>query len=346
VLALLAIEGGLRLVMGPPPPPVRVLGALQDHDEYLSAQGAYIVANYVEKDPPVISVESKAPRCAVLGGSSVHDGAATVRTASEFPALLGETVGFPVVNLGSPGLDSFDMVRVVEDMVQWKWSCIVLYGPHNDFGNAFFQARFGTPLGALGAHALAFMERFQLFTQVARLVHASGGTRLKDHDRGALAGLDDERFERILRYLEQNHRRMAWLAEQHGIETIIVSPVGHTLNQPGDPCTSPGCAWPIYKQAMNNADWNPQKAAQLFREARDADRVGLRAPTAATEALHRVAIDTGSVWVDAENMVPQHQLVPLPSPLLFTDGVHFTAAGHRAMAEAIAPAVRQAVAGR
>ncbi|MBM4369836.1 MAG: hypothetical protein FJ102_26740 [Deltaproteobacteria bacterium] len=346
MLALLALEGGLRLVMGPPPPPVRVFGALKDYDQYLSEQGVYIVANYVQNNAPTIPLQSKTPRCAVLGGSSVHDGSPSVPTAAEFPALIGEAVGIPVVNLGAPGLDSFDMVRIVEDLVQWKWSCIVLYGPHNDFGNAFFQARFGTPLGAFGARALAFMERFQLFTQVARLVNATGGTRLKGNDHGAPSGLDDERFERILRYLEQNHRRMAWLAEQHGIETIIVSPVGHTLNQPGDPCTSPGCAWPIYKQAMNTADWNPQKAAQLFREARDADRIGLRAPTAATEALHQVAIDTGSVWVDAEKMVPQHQLVPLPSPLLFTDGVHFTAAGHRAMAEAIAPAVRQAVAGR
>ncbi len=331
--------------MGPPPPPVRVFGALKDYDQYLAQRGAFIAANFVQNDAPTIPVETKTPRCAVLGGSSVHEGSPSVPTGAEFPALIGDAVGFPVVNLGAPGLDSFDMVRIVEDMVQWKWSCIVLYGPHNDFGNAFFQSRFGTPLGALGARALAAMEHFQLFTQVARLVNASGGTRLTGTIHSGPVGLDDERVERILRYLEQNHRRMAWLAEQNGIKTIIVSPVGHTLNQPGDPCTNPGCARALYQEAIAVADWNPQRAAQLFREARDADRIGLRAPTAATAALHQVATETGSIWVDAEKIVPQHQLVPLPSPLLFTDGVHFTAAGHRAMAEAITPAVRQAVAG-
>ena len=67
--------------------------------------------------------------------------------------------------------------------------------------------------------------------------------------------------------------------------------------------------------------------------------LALRAPSAAQEAMRQIAEDEGAVFVDAEKLLPQESNVPIPNRDLFKDGVHFTSAGHAAMAQLLAPYV-------
>lgn len=343
LVLLVGLELSLRSSLGPPPPPVRVFSALSEHERYLVADGDRLLTPYIDTDPPAVSLPGSGPRCAVLGGSSVHGGS-PVRASAEFPALLGRALGIDVVNLASPGLDSFDMVRIVEDMVRWKWSCIVLYGPHNDFGNAVFQSRFGTPLGAAGAHANAFLSRFQLYAQLGRLVvGASGQARRKDTTTAVGEGsLQGPRHAAALDYLVANHRRMLWLAKQAGIRAIVVSPVAEITGTPSVDCNSGECAGSVYREAQRLADVDPVRAAALLRRARDIDPVALRAPTEAGERLRATAEAEGAVYAEVEPLLPQHATLPVPAPDLFVDPVHFSAKGHRAMAVALEPFVAKA----
>ncbi len=344
-LGLLAVlEFALRLALGPPPPPVRVYSALGEHERYLVAQDGRISTPYIEIDPPSSAEAATGPRCAVLGGSSVHGGS-PVHHSQEFPALLGKALGIDVVNLASPGLDSFDMLRVVDDMVQWKWACVVLYGPHNDFGNAVFQERFGSPLGALGAHGNAFLGRFQLYAQLGRAMNASGRARSKQWVSSMEGGLYGARRATALDYLVANHRRMVWTARRAGIATVVVSPVADITAVPGVDCATGECAGSVYREAVRLADIDPYRAASLLRRARDIDPVALRAPTEAGDRLRAMCEEEGAVYADVERLLPEDSALPVPSGDLFVDPVHFSAAGHRAMAVALEPFVARAAFG-
>lgn len=340
-------ELGLRLVLGPPPPPVRVYNALGEHDTWLVEEGGQVRTTYIDIQPPApFPAKWDGPRCAVHGGSSVHGGTPSLSATDEFPGLLSRELGIPVINLASPGLDTFDHLAVTEAMLPYSWTCMIIYAGHNDFGNAYFQARYGDLMSGVGARVRAGLEHFQLFVQLHKVLAPVEGLPREVMSRGGPDRnlIDDTRWWAALRYLEANTRRMVWLAKQKGVVPIIVNPVSDVMQVPGQQnCSGPDCAAEVYRQAVAARQTDAAKAASLFRRARDLDRVALRAPSAAQEAFHRVAEEEGAIWVDAEKELPQEPGVPVPADWLFIDGVHFTAAGHQAMARIIAPAVRQAV---
>lgn len=337
----------LRAALGPPPPPVKVYNAIGDHKTWFEVKDGRVNPVYINIDPPEpFPAEWNGKRCAALGGSTVHGGTPSLNMPGEFPNLVGQTVGFPVLNLASPGLDSFDHVEIVSRLVQWRFSCLVLLGGHNDFGNAYFQKRYGTLASGLQARARAGLENFQIFVQLNRMLAPLEGVARSEQTRGGGAAnlVDDEAWWAALRYLEANTRRIVWTANKHGIKTIIVSPPSGLHVAPGQrDCSGPSCPWDVYQEAQRTIQSDPQRAAELFRRARDLDRLALRAPSAAQEALQRVAEDEGAVFVDAERLLPQEATVPIPDHTLFKDGVHFTAAGHQAMARLLAPYVYDAV---
>ena len=77
-----------------------------------------------------------------------------------------------------------------------------------------------------------------------------------------------------------------------------------------------------------------------MRRARDHDGIPMRAPAVAVEAIRRVASEEGASLIDAEQLLPRHQGLNIPADELFHDHVHFSAAGHAAMADLIAPAMQ------
>lgn len=346
---LVLLEGGLRLLLGPPPPPVRVFNALGDHDAWLQEEGGKVRATYIDiQPPPPFPAQYEGKRCAVHGGSSVHAGTPSLDATQEFPGLLERNLQIPVVNLGSPGLDTFDHRAITEEMVRWPWSCLVVYAGHNDFGNAFFQARYGDLVSGVGARVRAGLEHFQLFVQLHRVLAPVEGLPRSVMGRGGPDNnlIDDTRWWAALRYLEANARRIVWVAKKHDIQVILVSPVSDVLEEPGQTdCTGPDCAGVVYQQAVRLRKSDPAQSAALFKQARDLDRVALRAPTAAQEAFRRVAEEEGAIFVDADKLLPQEPDIDVPSKSLFVDGVHFSAEGHRSMSRILIPVIREKVLG-
>lgn len=350
-MVLLFVEIVLRVFLGPPPPPVKVYNALGAHGEFFKKVGDYVQTTYVDQDPPQPFLQKpNAPRCAVLGGSSVHGGSRGLNAESEFPNLIARNTGIDVINLGSPGLDSFDSVQIVDQMVAWPWSCIVIYDGHNDFGNAYFQSRYGDTISGLGARTRAGLERFQIFVQLNRLLTPIEGQPRKHTRPGEekeLPMMDDNRWWSALRYFEANLRQIVWKADEHDIPVILVTPVSNLTQPPGQTtCDGDRCPEKVYQAAVAMSRTDPVKTAELLRQARDMDRQALRAPTEAQRAVARVADEEGAIFVDAENGLPNDGRIPVPASALFNDGVHFSAAGHVAMANVISQAVYEAVSGR
>ena len=341
-------EGALRIGFGPPPPPMLVYNTYDQGRGYFSESGGQVRATFVDVDPPPpFPASPSAPRCLVVGGSSVHGGSPDVASSGEFPALLEKKTGITTVNLGVPGHDSFDHRDMVKAALKWPWTCMVLFVGHNDFGNTYFQTRYGDLSGGLQARALAGMERLQLYVQLSRLVRARAGTESRRFGlpQNTDGFMTETRWWAALRYLRANTEQILWMAGRAGVSVVIVSPASSLLEAPAQgACSEADCATALYQQGLKQRRSDPRAAAALLKRARDADRVPLRAPGAAIDALHALADETGAIWVDAESGLPQESDLPVPSRRLFRDAVHFTAAGHTAMAELIAPALTEAVA--
>lgn len=347
VVSLALVEGALRIAFGPPPPPVAVYNTYDEGGALFTEAGGSVRTGFVRVDPPPpFPASPSGPRCMVIGGSSVHGGSPDVPPSGEFPSLLEKQTGITTVNLGVPGHDSFDHREVVQAALRWPWTCMVLFIGHNDFGNTYFQTRYGDLSGGLQARARAGLERSQLYVLLSRALRPPAGTEtrrfgLPQNQDGFMT---ETRWWAALRYLRANTEQMLWMARRAGVAVVVVSPASSLLEAPAQgACSEPGCATLLFQQAMSLRRSDPSAAVALLKRARDTDRVPLRAPGAAIDALREAAEASGAAWVDAEAGLPAEPDLPVPARSLFRDAVHFTAAGHQAMADLIAPALKRAV---
>ncbi len=346
--ALLGVfELGLRLGLGPPPAARVVYNAIGARAAWFTEQQGQVRAAFVDQDPPApFPAAFEGRRCAVLGGSSVHGGAPEISSAGEFPALIATELGFPVVNLGAPGLDSFDHLAMAGELLAWPWSCLVLYGGHNDFGNMYFMSRYGDAASGGMARAQAGLERLHLYAQLHRLIRAAEWRpdRLPGVPRSTEGFVTPARLWEALRHLEANTRRLLWMAKRADVPVLVVLPASNLLQQPTQQfCTGPDCAVDLYSQASSLRQRDPAAAAALLRRARDLDQIPLRAPSAARDVLRAAAEEQGFPVLDAEQALPQERDLAVPARSLFRDAVHFTAEGHQAMAKIVGPEVRELV---
>ena len=356
-LFLASLELCLRVIFGPPPPPVKVFSGLQPIDEYFEVKDG--VANPVfqiwASQSGNFRTEPSGPRVAFLGGSSVHGGSG-LETRDEFPALIGQGLGIDTINLGSPGMDSHDVVRIAEEIVAWPWSAFVVYTGHNDFGNAWFQERYGSASAGLEARAVEVMGHFQLFSTLNRaltvpdgVAHSArdpNGPQLKDNEH---APLDDERQAVAASYLKANLERVVWLCKRHDIPLVLVIPTGDLNRGPiGGSCSTEPCAAVVWREANELSNRDPVAARAALIRARDIDPAPLRAPTLGRETVREVAAEAGAgVWlVDPEVSLPQDTRFGIPPEWVYQDQVHFSRAGHVAMAELLAPVVAEALASK
>lgn len=341
-VVLAGAELALRIGLGPPPPPVAVYSGLQPHEHYFSTDEGIVTADYQSRDPlPPWPAQVDHPRAAVIGGSSVHERSAGVRPSGQFPALLEARTGIDTLNLGSPALDSHDLVRLVEELLAFPPDVLIVYTGHNDFGNTYFNQRYGDLSAGISARAQAGMEQLQLFCQLRRLVAplsqaASAGPSF--NNRGA--PISRTQWWAALRYLEANLRRIVWMSSRADVPVVLVTPVSALARPPASQrCLGEGpCAMDLWRSALQETD--PAQAEALMRRARDYDGIPMRAPAQAIEAVRRVAEEEGAVLLDAEALLPRHPTLDTPADDLFHDHVHFTAEGHAAMADLIAPVVQ------
>jgi hypothetical protein len=195
----------------------------------------------------------------------------------------------------------------------------------------------GTPRSAALAEIRARLLDLQVVFQLDRGLRAVQGRRSP-----AIPPLSDEAWQAALDALEVNLERIAVFAERAGTRLVLITPVSPLAQQPEpQPCDRPPCPIEVFRKGMGLRREDPARAAELLRLARDLDRVGLRAPTAAQDAVRRTAArHPTAVLVDAERDLPKEQDIPVLANALFQDAVHFSRFGHRALAEILVPVLR------
>jgi len=339
-----------RLVLGPPPPPVKVYAGLQQVSTWFTVHEGRVTATYDDPNPVPGFSATGSGRVAFVGGSSVHGGLGDLPLQSEFPARVGRLTAAKALNLGQPGLDSHDLARLVEELLAFELDGVVLYTGHNDFGNAYFLARYGDVSGGVQARLFELLEGFQLFVQLRRGVTGWEGGRgkvLGVEEVTGLAALGPEQVAVTLRYLEANLRRIAWLCDQAEVPLAMVVPVSDVTRPPlANGCDDAACAEDLYREGNELRGRDPSAAAGLLRRARDLDAVPLRAPTAAQQLVRDVAVEVGAVLVDAESELPRASDFDGVKPRLFGDPVHLSGFGHKALGELLAPVVSEWVPAR
>lgn len=329
------VELGARLVLGPPPPPVLVATGLGPSQRYLTAEGDALRAQYQVVRPVAPFTREKAgPRVVFVGGSAVHLGHYENRV--EWPARTGALLGVEAVNLGAPAMDSFDLVRVVQELEDVEHDALVVYTGHNDFGNAYFQERFGGLSGGARARARRLLEHLQLYTQLRLMVQQAPTPRMGQFER---APITPEARQATLDALRANLDRIRWMCAQRDVPMVLGIPAAKLLEQPIATCNEPGCPRPMWKDGMNLRRKDPAAAAARIREAHDSDWHALRAPTVALDLMRAWARDNDVLLVDVEADLPREPGLDVPASSHFMDLVHLAPDGHEATAQLMAPAL-------
>jgi len=343
----------LRLTLGPPPPAVQVYSRSESKGSWLELSNGLVSPTFqgrlgdalrVAFLEGVFAADSPQPRFAVLGGSVVHGGTPNMPSGEEFTALLGQKVAANGINLGNPGLDSHDLVGILEELSVYRMDAWVVYAGHNDFGNGYFLQRYQGWPGGLRAHGRSVLEGFQLFWQIRKLAPraVSQGAEPNPSSQFAAPEIGPAEKSHILMDYLRNMRRIVWLAGEAEVPLVLVVPAGALLLPPLGQCQE-GVAMKLWRQGVaQHADQNPE-ALNALLEARDADCIPLRMPGEAQDGLRELA-HAPHVWrVDAARELPREPGLDIAASSLFVDHVHLSTAGHQALAELIAPTLRAAL---
>lgn len=338
------IELAARLAAGPPPPAVNVYTAVGEKEQYLTVSSGTAQTTYQNwyAEPP-FPLQTDRPRLAFFGGSSVHGGVQQMSPSLEFPDLIGQMLGAEVLNLATPGLDSHDTVRIMEEMSAAKVDAYVVFDGHNDFGNIYFNARYADATAGFRAYTRAFFEHSRLYTLMRAGIYPPSG-HARDRMSAEGIAVTPAQKEVALQGFRANLHRMAWLAHTAEVPLILGTPLSCLRGAAGElPCAEQPCAADLWRQAQQIPPQQAEQKAELLWRALDADPVPLRAPRSAIEVVREVAADEGATLVDVVAQWPIDRSFGVPDCSGFADPVHFNAMGHRAMAQLFAPAVQQAL---
>ncbi len=345
-LVLLIVEGGLRLVFGSPSPSIRVTMGLADHESFLVRDGDRVRTTYQAPVVGSFAVDPGGPRVAVLGASSVHGGtpgngiSADDMWQMEFPALLEQITGIPTLNLGQPATSSGYLVSILEELLEYPVSVVVVYAGHCELGNAYFEKRY-RGLRGIAIQGHPWLERSQLFVQMRRVLQGSVPATAAT-DSIPDPPLSSREVETIETEFRANLERIVALGRGAGVRLVLVSPACDLTYPPVFSSGPRGQAnYERWQEGMSLRATHPQRARSLLEEARDASLRPVRASTRIEAITREVGEQEGVRLVVAGRSLPQDDHGSIPAPWLFADELHFTLDGHRAMAELLAPVIAQ-----
>ena len=340
---LASVEAALRARLGPAPAAIPVYDAIAERDDYLAIADGLVEPVFGKGELSSFSVDKQGTRIAVLGGSSVHGGSPRVSIEEEFPARMGRLLEVEVLNLGSPGLDSHDLVRLLGELDPVELDLLVIYSGHNDFGNTFFEERYGDVGSAVFARVHGVLSRLQLYSRLSLLVRPlTGSTRRSSGAEKAahpdVFAMTEERRALALSGFAANLERIAWITAQRGLELVVVVPVSRLAALPAPSACTPGeCPRDHLQQARRIVADDPAAAVALLQDVRDKDPLSIRAPTAAQQVVRELAASHPHIsLVDPLTGLPRDHIFPVPDRRLFIDPVHLSHSGHREMSELIA----------
>jgi lysophospholipase L1-like esterase len=339
-LLLGAVELGLRLLLGPPVPTMEVHLLPDEHARYIRMGEGRVKTVYQRSaERLTFPVVSEQPRFAVLGGSSVHEGEHGVGLALEFTQRAADLLGVPGYNLGFPGLDSFDLVRLVEELGATSLDALVVYAGHNDLGNVAMGRRYQGLLPAASLHLQVMFERTRLYWLLSGGLAAHGPQRAR---RGPPQPLSQLQRTTAVRHYRANIERLAWLCGRHDRPLVLVVPVSRITREPEpQPCEAPSCPDAAFAAGMALRHEDPAGAAALLRQARDLDGLAVRASSDLQDTVRAVAAaHDGVLLLDAPARLPMEDGLAVPADRLFTDPLHLSEEGHGALGEQLAEVLR------
>jgi len=355
ICTLSFVEIALRFTLGPPPPAVQVYSRSKITGSWFKEidgivrprfQGLFGIEDFRKTWLAKASFGNhpQSRRFAVLGGSTVHGGTPNLPTDREFPALLGQKTGASGINLGNPGLDSHDIVKIVDELRAYQMDVWVIYTGHNDFGNGYFLQRYQGWPGGVQAHARSVLEGLQLFWQIRRLgqLAITHGTEPNPEHQFDAPGIGPAQKSHILMDYLRNMRRIIWLAEQAKVPVVLVVPASGLFMRPVGQCED-GLPRKLWKLGMTQASEQNPEALSSLQQARDADCIPLRILSQAQEGLRDLAQAPHVYLVDAPTDLPREPDTDFAASSLFFDHVHLSKKGHRQMADLIAPTLREAL---
>lgn len=341
-------EGLLRLTLGPPPTPVAVTRAFAEQEHYFEREGDRVRSTYQRPSTPAFEAASAEPRVAVLGASSVHGGGAETPLAAnadcwkrEFPALMGEATGLPVLNLGTAGAASGDLLAVLSQTDDIAFDVLVVYTGHCDVGNAYFERKYAGVLG-LTVRSHPLLERLQLFVQYRRLLAPIQGRVQDDESSASRTALTAAEIDLIHRDLRANLGAIVSHCENRGTDLVMVTPVCDLTFPPVYGSGESGAeTYDLWSRGMDLRPTDPAGAARLLEQARDRSIRPTRAFTSVEHIVHEVAQQRDVTLVDARSQLPADPHGSVLAPWLFIDELHFSERGHAAMAALLGPVVVQ-----
>jgi lysophospholipase L1-like esterase len=369
-LVLTGLELGLRLVLGPPDPPILVAPRWHEQGPAFLDRGGLITPAYQRRnhvEPFPAAPTPGRPRVFFLGGSSLHGGS-RLEHEQELPgqvqALLdasGQDV--EVVNLAQSSLDSHSVRLIVDQALPYGPDLLVLYLGHNDLGNTTMEARYQGVAGALEARAQVLLRRLALY----ELLVASASETLPPlqadrRDRWEAEPLTPAQRTLAAAGLQDNLAHIVHKAREQGVAVLLITPISELSQQAP---TSAACpehehltrshaaeAWAQIDAALatqpdcNKLLWFrgkqrltqglPGACEDLWR-ANDLDPRPLTASEPMADAIRRAASLEGATLLDLRAQLRAEHCVPPTA--WFIDSVHFSAEGHRALAERVTPQV-------
>ena len=300
------------------------------------------------------------PRLVVLGGSSVRRGPGP-GTISDFPTRLAELLpDVEVLNLGSPGQSMGGVAKILGELAPVQADRVLLYEGHNDFAQVVFMGGvYAAPLWQLPFYALT--GRSWIYLTVKHLVlpvppdtsgMSSASRLLVTADRTALNARDQvlDLYRQALK--DAVDQSPAPVIFSTMLRNFDAPPTGVLVD--GDPAA---CSALVRKQdlalteveatcgagslsewlAAHQADRAGRKEEALahWRRSLALDPLPIRAPLEADDLIREVQ---GATVVD-----PATAMGPLPRGPLFSDVLHPSPEGALALAQVLAPAVRQSL---
>ena len=293
-----------------------------------------------------------------LGGSSVRGGNGQLPTHLEAAQLLPTLVDVESLNFAAPGLDSSHHVAMLPEVLGLEPDVLVVYSGHNDLGNVSFQTRFSDPRTVWTMRVRSWLSHSRLFELLDVRVTDLSADRVPPPEAPKVA-FDEARRAAAHASYEQSLRWIVRAARSEEVEVVLLTPISNPIAPPvvwacselhelPDPPmrTRPhhippevpdeACADHAWMRGMNALKTDDVQAAGAhFQAARDLDPTPLRADARMTEIVRRVAKEEGAVLIDTQQRAVE-QGGGMEPPEFFQDPVHFTAEGHRFVADAVA----------
>ena len=367
VLALVAVEGGLRLAWHG--------GALPAFDRVDIAGHSYLTPSrrlgqrYFpgEASPPAPPTDvfaavkpSRGLRIFVLGESTAagfpypHNGTFSRVVRDALRDVLPED-SVEVVNLAIAATNSYALVDIAKDVLAQRPDAVLIYAGHNEYYGALGV---GSNIAAVSWPA---MVRATLALDRLRTVHllqiiltrarratrgtpptdSAAATFMESVARDQQITLGDRTYAAGLAQFDDNLRVLLRMFRRAAVPVFVASIASNVRDQ--RPFVSPANA--PARAAFDSgrvllATGDSARARVLLERARDLDVIRFRAPSAIDSVIRRAAAAESATYVPAAEQLESASPGGMPGHELFLEHVHPNRAGYTLIARAFFEALQ------